>query len=150
MKTSLTFIILILSIIQTFGQWTLNVQRDSFGDLTKDKYIKYSDTNGSFSNSATSNSKLTANLVVNYSYDSDTIPVFWFELYEYGDEDRQSVGKVIGDATYGLSIKLSNDSTEWYELNAGKTTINLWHNLENRNLLFNHLKKENNTIKCYI
>lgn len=135
------------SSFNSFGQWSFKYYVDDFGDKTNESYISYTDYNGVFSNSATSGSKLIVNLLVSYS-NGDSIPDFRFDLYEYGR--GPSVGKQIGDATYTLNIKLSNSTSESYDLRAGENSLYIRFQSDDAESFLKHLKKESLPIKCYL
>ncbi len=133
--------------INSYGQWSFQYYVDEFGDKTNESYISYTDYNGTFSNSATSGSKLITKLIVSYSI-GDTIPTFRFDLYEYGR--GPSVGKQIGESTYTLNIKLSNSTSQSYDLYPGENSLYIRFQSKDAESFFKHLKKESSPIKCYL
>lgn len=89
---------------ESFGAWTVKYYVDEFNDPTSQKYITTELLlNGTFSNTATTNSKLTAKILVDSVFIS-------FILYEYGS---QQVKSGISDE-YRISIKYGYHKTTIY------------------------------------
>lgn len=130
----------------SFCQWSVKYFVDEFGDKTNNKYIMYTDNYGTFSNSATSKSNLIVKIIISIN-SNDSFPDIRFDMYEYGI--GQGVGKVIGNAVYSLTIKLSNDTTESYSLYPGTYSLSI-SELNNVKSFYNHMMKESKPIKCRI
>ena len=152
MKKNIQAILLLFLISISYGKWTHNFYVDEFGDNTKDDFISSVDTHGHFSNSATANSKLYAEILIYYSKGyraQDSIPDVRFDLHEYGEE--KTVGKVIGKGTYELAIKLSDNSIERYDLHATNNALLINHDSHEKRIKFlNNIKRESKPIKCII
>lgn len=117
MKMLLLTFFLILITNLSIGQWTKNYFLDEFGDTTKQAYIAQRCT-GTFSNSATLNSSLTADVFVykTYGYDDPSLYQLWlsFNLFEYNSQpvNKEQFGE--------LTIKTSNNE---------RSHIKIWHGL---------------------
>ncbi len=150
MKLSKAFTItLLISLCTTLNaQWKIKYFVDDFGDKTNDNYITYLDNNGTFSNSAAKNAKLLAQIIISYT-SNDSFPEIRFDLNEYGT--NPAVGKAIGFATYKLTIKMSDNSTELYYLQAESNSLH-FNPYSSRDILsfIENLIKEIKPIKCYI
>lgn len=120
------------------SSWEIDYYVDNFGDKTNKQYQVYFDSEGKFSNSATSGSELFTKVII----DEQNIR---FDLYEYGK--GPSVGKEIGTATYNLSVK-SGSETYSYSLIALEKTLILKN--KDRVKFLDMLKIANNELKCYI
>jgi hypothetical protein len=148
------FFVVILSLISNLciGQWTKQFFVDEFGDTTKQTYLGQKCL-GTFSNSATTDSELTAYLVVYYQTPGDYL---WlrFELFEYNNH------KITNREQYGvLKIKTANDEisqcTVYHDLQVrllrpitGKAIREL--NDDEALIILNKLKHETAPIKFYI
>lgn len=92
------------------GYWVIRSFTDKFGDSTNDKYITNNDyIEGTFSNSATTNSKLNVVLAIEKGSTKGKITI---SLYEYGDQlvkNSNSYSK--NDNNYAVFFKTG--STEW-------------------------------------
>lgn len=76
-----------------FGKWVVRKYTDEFGNPTENEYITYGSTiNGTFSNSATTNSELIVKLFID-----DRIAI---QLFEYGD----NLVKSYGEHRYNISM----------------------------------------------
>lgn len=145
-KKILTLILVMFSITYSDAQWIQKFYVDDFGDKTTDSYIVYKDSYGTFSNSATENSPLTVQVLISYTA-GDTIPEVRFDIYEYGS--GPSVGRQIDQCTYGLTIKLSDNSTFTYYLKSSQSTLSMDQSKPYEIVaLINSLKKESSSIKC--
>ncbi|MCK9192130.1 MAG: hypothetical protein M0P10_11385 [Sphaerochaetaceae bacterium] len=83
--------------------WKINYFSDDFGDSTNEKYLEPSHIlSGLFSNSATTNSDLTARILIPYN----EVQLF---MEEYG---LLPVKGSISKIRYKITIKLANGSTE--------------------------------------
>ncbi len=124
--------------VEQSSAWEINYYVDDFGDKTDKQYQVYFDSEGKFSNSATSGSELFAKVIIDEKY-------IRFDLYEYGK--GPSVGKEIGTATYKLSVK-SGDETYNYSLIAYEKTMML--KKKERTKFLDMLKNTNKDLKCYL
>lgn len=90
----------------SYGQnWEKNFYVDDFGDATDKFYHSYLTEEGKFSNSATSNSKLTAVLILDGEGNSVKI-----KLYEYG---RGADESLVYESSFGY-LMLKDDSDKKY------------------------------------
>jgi len=95
-----------------FGMWSLNYYVDAFGEPTKKGYIQnYTGISGTFSNTATHNSRLNVTILI--SNDSS----IYLQLYEYGNSNPVKASSYRGyealvQDTEGERVKLrpSNNS----------------------------------------
>ena len=148
MKKYIALLGLLVSSFMSYGQWKVKNYVDEFGDKTPRKYMMYSDLNGLFSNSATENSKLIADIVVSISSESN-VPEINFDLYEYGR--GAAVGKSIGEATYALTIKLAGDKIFSCSLYPGEKSLYFnFNNSVDKESFIGFLKTEKHPIKCLI
>ena len=86
---------------ESIGIWTEKYFVDEFNDPTYKNYLTTkSRLSGTFSNTATTNSKLTAEIIVTYSYIS-------FILYEYGSQQVKSYS----NEKYNITIKCGYSKT---------------------------------------
>ena len=92
-----------------YGNWSLRYYVDEFGDDTDSKYIMV-DTEGLFSNSATTNSRLYVQMLIS----ADEPLATYFKLYEYGSSPVTSYDSY-GDP-YRCSMK--NSENEKYKFTA--------------------------------
>lgn len=79
MRKVILTVVLVLVASVSFSQWQENYFVDEFGDKTTDKYYSIFTEKGSFSNSATQNSKLFAKIVDNRAKE-----MLYINVYEYG------------------------------------------------------------------
>ena len=152
MKKLLFGLSLILISELSFTQWTKKYFVDEFGDTTKFAFIGQR-CFGTFSNSATTDSELTADLCV---YNDESSNYLWlrFDLYEYNR------GPVVNREQFGtFKIKTANNEI---------SECRIWHGLQIRLsrpitgkaipeladsealVILNKLKNETTPIKCYI
>jgi hypothetical protein len=131
---------LFFSFLSLSAQWTHKHYVDDFGDKSEDSYIVRVCT-GTFSNSATSNSKLTVQCLVEVQ---DSIPRFRFVLFEYGS---QKVKNLQGN-TINLKIKLADGTMETFSLfGSGQSAIL---SVSYSKKLIKIMKKESKLLKVYI
>ena len=138
-KTLFSFII-ILSSLSSSAQWTHKYFVDEFGDKTEDSYI-VSTCTGTFSNSATSNSKLSVNCMVEIE---DSVPRIRFNLFEYGNR----MVKDFGGQNIVVKIKLSDGTIESFKLYGNGQYATL--GVDNSIKLIEILKRESKPLKVYI
>jgi len=150
MKKIIVLLLGIVLVVNLNAQnWRHYYYVDEFGDKTNRDFLQYDYKDGSFNNSATTNSECGLYLEITKEYVN-------FKLYEYLEEP--SVGKQIGDCTYELFMKIEKNN----ELMGGIKSYKLY--TTNRSLIIyddnddygdyesfiNILKKSVNPIKCYI
>ncbi|MBW2998425.1 hypothetical protein KY321_02700 [Candidatus Woesearchaeota archaeon] len=112
------FILLFVVSLQTtfaqglsFDKWEKVELQDEFGDKTG-KFITRTFASGTFSNSATTNSKLIAKI----NHQDDWV---FISLYEY---ERTPEAKLVYDASYGnLLVKFENGDSEMFKVLAFKS-----------------------------
>ena len=99
---------------ESFGAWTVKHYVDEFNDPTSRKYITTKSLiSGTFSNTATTNSKLTAKILV------DSVSIS-FILYEYGSQQVKSSIST----EYRISIKCGYYKTTIYgDMNTDRITV---------------------------
>jgi len=124
--------------VEQSSAWEIKHYVDDFGDKTDKQYQVYLDSEGKFSNSATSGSELFAKMIIDEQY-------IRFDLYEYGK--GPCVGKEIGTATYKLSVKSGNETYK-YLLIAYENTMVL--KKKDRTKFLDMLKNANKDLKCYL
>lgn len=70
-----------------YGQWTISEYVNDFDEPTGEKYVFQKTTNGSFSNSATTNSELTAEILI----DKDDVRIMLKEYGKYYAKDEEFI-----------------------------------------------------------
>jgi hypothetical protein len=111
--------------INNLGNWSINHYVDDFGEATKEPYIT-TFVNGTFSNSATTNSELNVRFLI----DKDDIRI---QLYEYaGNHPIKGEGLVM--------FKIRDKNNKEFNIRAhnsdyGNTTVESEHNRILRNIL---------------
>lgn len=115
MKKLIMLIGFILIAVLSNGQWTKGYFLDDFRDTTKNPFISQH-FDGIFSNSATVDSKLTADLIFSYSTYFDPTPslILNFNLYEY---DKGPVANF--SASNILKVKTSNGTVHQFKFSGG-------------------------------
>jgi len=107
MKKIISFALMIAMLLTSIGAfaentvWHVEEYVDEFNDPTGEKYVVAGPLEGTFSNSATSNSELEA-----YVF-SDALDV-WIGLYEYGD--RRVNNPFSNAEEYKIAVKVSLDN----------------------------------------
>lgn len=112
-----------------YGVWELNHYIDEFGDKTDQAYLE-AVAEGEFSNSATSNSYLVANILVN---DSNDIRIM---LHEYGRS------RVKSSSIDNYEVKIKDNDGEVYSFGAYNPGDRLSLFEKKDNLKFNELLKK--------
>ena len=126
----------LISISAQAQVWGINESKDDFGDLTGDKYGVVVNVPGTFSNSATTNSKLTA-----VTFFIDNASDMYIKLLEYGSH------KVSFSDEFG-KLKIKDDAGNIHSIKCFQSPPGLWFSNKYRDELVN-LLKTNNKLKCY-
>lgn len=117
--------------------WEIAYYVDSFKDYTDENYLRLKDSlYGTFSNSATSNSKLKVNFLIDSRDDVS------FMLYEYGYSQVKE-----SKTSYSVSIKTDSGETEFLNGNMYSDRVTL--DKEGSNRIFD-LFSAGGTVKFYV
>lgn len=114
MKRIFNIVILLFIASSSFGQWIKKNIADEFGDPTNEVCLLYT-CNGTFSNSATTDSELTAKLVVYYSKPPDNWLWLRFDLYEY-NRNVSANRDQFGVLSYKTADGIISKCTIWHIL----------------------------------
>ena len=120
------------------GAWSISEYVDEFGTSTGEKYVFSSGEYGKFSNSATTNSKLEANVLV----DCNSISI---KLYEYGD---QKVTGTFSKNPYRVGVLDESGNKYWFsgEMKQQGDRVSI---TDNKRQMMTLLKKRQ-TLKFYV
>ena len=107
-----------------FGRWTINEYVNDFEELTGEKYLLQESENGSFSNSATTNSKLTGEILI----DKEDIRIMLKEYGKYYVKDEELISfKVKGknDSVIDLGDYNFIDNQGYIDINKSEQLLNI-------------------------
>jgi hypothetical protein len=138
LKVMMMTLMMCLVTMSSFSQsWEIKESKDEFGDATGDKYAVCQNGNGTFSNSATTNSDLT--VVIFYSKDG-----IYLNFWEY-DRSKANFGS---DIEYG-SIQIKDSIGTVHDIKVEQFKSTLYIKKTDIELFIKLMCENTGYLKCY-
>lgn len=145
-KIVLLLIILLLS-MSLFAKWSIGQVVDDFDDPTGEEFI-YTITEGTFANSATTNSKACIRVSAEFSANPYPEETWTFEIHDYNWDNP--INDYYDDSSATIKIKDSNEKVTTFT-KSNSEIAHTWNTLkENDGYKFTQLLKDNDSLKVSI